>query len=72
MLHQGRLSLVTDRMEVSMKDWIKAAFIVVMTSLAIMLGSLGLAVMSDTSCEEDQPCWNCHTMGTRVCGEPRR
>lgn len=19
-------------------------------------------------CEEDQACWNCHTMGNRVCG----
>ncbi|MFD5245063.1 hypothetical protein ACFWIW_10990 [Amycolatopsis sp. NPDC058340] len=21
-----------------------------------------------TSCEEDQPCWDCHTMGNKVCG----
>lgn len=20
------------------------------------------------SCEEDQPCWDCHTMGNKVCG----
>lgn len=19
-------------------------------------------------CEEDQPCWDCHTMGNRICG----
>ncbi|KIF05172.1 hypothetical protein PL81_14680 [Streptomyces sp. RSD-27] len=22
----------------------------------------------DSSCEEDEPCWDCHTMGNRVCG----
>lgn len=21
-----------------------------------------------TRCEEDMPCWDCHTMGNRVCG----
>lgn len=20
------------------------------------------------ACEEDQPCWDCHTMGNKVCG----
>lgn len=22
-------------------------------------------------CQEDQPCWNCHTMGNRICGPGR-
>lgn len=22
-------------------------------------------------CEEDEPCWDCATMGNRICGEPR-
>lgn len=22
-------------------------------------------------CEEDEPCWDCRVMGTRICGEPR-
>lgn len=21
-------------------------------------------------CQEDEPCWDCHTMGNRVCGPP--
>jgi len=23
-------------------------------------------------CQEDEPCWDCHTMGNRVCGPPAR
>lgn len=25
---------------------------------------------STATCTEDMPCWNCHTMGNRVCGVP--
>ncbi|WP_330335660.1 hypothetical protein OHS33_39165 (plasmid) [Streptomyces sp. NBC_00536] len=27
-----------------------------------------VAVAGSDSCEEDEPCWDCHTMGNRVCG----
>jgi len=23
------------------------------------------------SCQEDMPCWDCHTMGNHICGTPR-
>lgn len=26
---------------------------------------------STTVCYEDQPCWDCHTMGNRICGPGR-
>lgn len=25
-------------------------------------------VVNTQGCEEDQPCWDCHTMGNKVCG----
>lgn len=24
-----------------------------------------------TTCQEDMPCWDCKTMGNKVCGEPQ-
>jgi hypothetical protein len=23
------------------------------------------------TCQEDMPCWNCETMGNRICGKPK-
>jgi hypothetical protein len=23
-----------------------------------------------TTCQEDDPCWDCHTMGNHICGDP--
>lgn len=37
--------------------------------LGLTLG-LGLA-LSHATCEEDQPCWDCHSMGNHLCGGER-
>lgn len=29
-------------------------------------------VALSTTCEEDQPCWDCETMGNRLCGTGQR
>lgn len=30
----------------------------------------GATVRAKVSCQEDDPCWNCKTMGNRICGKP--
>lgn len=42
-----------------------------LVALALTLGLLGVAVhRADAAevCHEDQPCWDCETMGNRICG----
>ena len=44
--------------------------ILTIITLALSLTLVGCVSAPDRSvrCEEDQPCWDCHTMGNRVCG----
>ncbi len=37
---------------------------------AVVFGALSVGGVSAASerCEEDQPCWDCETMGNQVCG----
>lgn len=37
------------------------------TIVAAPFGAEATVAQADT-CYEDQPCWNCHTMGNKVCG----
>lgn len=46
-----------------------------MTRLAILIALIGILVLASpatgsapTRCAEDDPCWNCHTMGNLICG----
>lgn len=41
--------------------------------LAMLLALAAIAPVealnsSDSRCEEDMPCWNCETMGNKICG----
>jgi hypothetical protein len=29
-----------------------------------------VAQLPDNWCQEDEPCWDCHTMGNKICGTP--
>jgi hypothetical protein len=29
-----------------------------------------VAHLPDNWCQEDEPCWDCHTMGNKICGTP--
>jgi hypothetical protein len=45
-----------------------AIVVLVVTTVAIyVLLQVGMA---HARCEEDQPCWNCKTMGNHICGTP--
>lgn len=41
------------------------------TTALVLTGCSEAKTTNKTSvaCEEDQPCWDCHTMGNKVCGE---
>jgi hypothetical protein len=44
---------------------------IVLITIATALLLVGLSVIPHrerTRCLEDMPCWNCHTMGNRICG----
>lgn len=32
------------------------------------LGPIGLPINEPGACHEDMPCWDCETMGNRICG----
>jgi hypothetical protein len=51
-----------------MKKIITAAAI---STILILTGCSSNTTSTKTSiaCEEDQPCWDCNTMGNKVCGE---
>jgi len=36
--------------------------------IALMLVGLFYVHNNTRSCQEDMPCWNCATMGNKVCG----
>lgn len=42
-------------------------------ALSILLGVSNCPGVHDPTptvrCEEDQPCWNCHTMGNKTCSD---
>lgn len=40
-----------------------------MIALLMILLSMFLPFHSP-SCAEDDPCWDCHTMGNQICGAP--
>ena len=37
---------------------------------ALLVGGCSVTApdTASTRCEEDQPCWDCETMGNRICG----
>lgn len=41
------------------------------STILILTGCSGTATSNkmNAACEEDQPCWDCNTMGNKVCGE---
>lgn len=41
------------------------------TAAMLAMGAGGTAQAAKRPCVEDMPCWNCHTMGNRVCGSTR-
>lgn len=45
--------------------------------LTLLLGAVAFAAIAFATpptqaqpCQEDQPCWNCATMGNHICGDP--
>lgn len=47
----------------------KRALLYFVATCTIMFGgSFALAHSDKSQCNEDESCWNCHTMGNRVCG----
>jgi hypothetical protein len=46
----------------------------ILLSLALLAGATNCpaepAPKPSTKCQEDDPCWNCHTMGNKKCGPP--
>ena len=44
----------------------RLVLVVFLASLFLATGWLETSI--HTRCEEDKPCWNCQTMGNRVCG----
>lgn len=75
--HPARFALDIDRATVH------CGYMTLNGTLALLIGKVALgaslalgfgigpasAVPSDSTCMEDQPCWDCATMGNRQCGE---
>lgn len=42
---------------------------IALTTTLVLTGCSTTSQQQVDRCEEDQPCWDCETMGNKVCGE---
>lgn len=38
--------------------------------IALLMTILSMFIPFHSPCAEDDPCWDCHTMGNQICGTP--
>lgn len=45
-------------------------YVILMALMALIFVALMIAATTELECQEDMSCWDCSTMGNKICGVP--